>query len=472
MNKTHGRMTEDVTAAAGLRAGAVVLICIALALSLRLSGAPPVMANTASLVGLAIGFWALGVLPEALTGLLFMLGAVTIAGLDPSVVFSGFSTTAFWLIFAGVILSASTTRTGLSHWLAGRFLTARFGTAGYGMRVTAVVGFSAALALILPSTLARVAILLPLVIALCDHFGYRVGGPGRAGLVLAAAVGTYIVPITFLPANLPNIVLAGSLESLHGVTLTFGPYLLLHFPVIGLVKGMGLVLILTCLFRELPTSDSDPTPADPGPLSGSALRLMGVLGVTLVLWSLDFLHGVSPAWVALGAAVLCLMPFMRIVDLKAMPFNTAFPMLLYLGAVLGIGAAMIASGAGEAMSRILVTNLPLEGSGNALRLAMLGLVATLTSLLTTTPVAPAMTAPFFGEIATSTGWTIEAVAMSQVLGYATPLLPYQLPPLMLAIAMAGISMRDATRVLLLLALLTTPITLISAHFWWQALGWY
>jgi di/tricarboxylate transporter len=62
--------------------------------------------------------------------------------------------------------------------------------------------------------------------------------------------------------------------------------------------------------------------------------------------------------------------------------------------------------------------------------------------------------------------------MSQVLGYATPLLPYQLPPVMLAMAMAGITIRDATRVLVLLALVTTPITLITAHFWWQALGWY
>ena len=62
--------------------------------------------------------------------------------------------------------------------------------------------------------------------------------------------------------------------------------------------------------------------------------------------------------------------------------------------------------------------------------------------------------------------------MSQVLGYATPLFPYQLPPLMLAMAMAGISMRDATRVLLMMAAITTPITLLSAHFWWQSLGWY
>lgn len=473
MTKNAGPVADHMTAGAGWRAGAVVLAGIGLEVVLRVSGAPSGMAESLALVTIAIGFWALGVLPEALTGLLFLLGAVTIVGLEPAVVFSGFTTTAFWLIFAGVILSASAGKTGLSQWLAARYLNTRFAASSYGTRVGLIVIFASALALILPSTLARVAVLLPLVIALCDGVGYRHGSKGRTGLVLAAAVGTYIVPITFLPANLPNIVLAGSLESLYDISLTFGPYILLHFPVIGLVKGVALVAILTYLFRD------DPSPEDGGqaksstlPLSGSGMRLLGVLCVTLTLWSLDFLHGVSPAWIGLAAAILCLMPFMRITDLKSMPFNTAFPMLLYLGAVLSIGAVMTASGAGEALSRNLVGSLPLEASSDSVRLLLLTVVATLTSLATTMPVAPAMTAPFFGVIANTTGWTVDAVAMSQVLGYATPLLPYQLPPLMLAMAMAGISMRDATRVLLLLALVTTPITLIAAHFWWQALGWY
>lgn len=472
MTEAEGPVATKFIGGGALRAGAVVLIAIGIAVVLRMSGAPSGMAESLALVAMAIGFWALGVLPEALTALLFLLGAVTVLGIEPSIVFSGFATTAFWLIFAGVILSASTTRTGLSQWLAARFLNARFALYSYGARVGLIVIFAAALALILPSTLARVAVLLPLVVALCDAAGYRSGSKGRVGLVLAAAVGTYIVPITFLPANLPNIVLAGSLESLYDVTLTFGPYILLHFPVIGLVKGIALVAILTYLFRDEPAPQDAQADASTIVLSGAGLRLVVVMAVTLTLWSFDFLHGISPSWIGLGAAILCLMPFMRITELQEIPFNNAFPMLLYLGGVLSIGAVMTASGAGEALSRILVNSVPLEDASNPVRLLLLTVVATVTSLVTTMPVAPAMTAPFFGEIAATTGWSVDAVAMSQVLGYATPLLPYQLPPLMLAMAMAGITIRDATRVLLLLALLTTPITLIAAHFWWQWLGWY
>ncbi len=472
MSDTPDRTADRRLNAAAVKAGAIVSICAALGVAMHLGGAPDVMARSLPLVVMAIGFWAFGVLPEALTGLVFLLGSVTLAGLAPPVVFSGFATTAFWLIFAGTILSAAATRTGLSQWLAARFVADRFEAVGYGARVGTVVLFASALALILPSTLARVAIMMPLVIALSDLVGYRDGGRARTGLVLAAAIGTYIVPITFLPANLPNIVLAGSLEALYGVAPTFGSYLALHFPVIGLVKGVALVAVITVLFGKGRETDTVGTHEAPRPLSGAGFRLLIVLAVTLGFWSLDFLHSISPAWIGLAAALMCMMPFMRIIDIKSVPFDTAFPALLYIAAVLSLGAVLTESGAGAALSRGLVDALPLAQSGDFGRLVLLALMAAVTAVVTTMPVAPAMTAPFFAEIASTTGWSIEAVGMSQVLGYATPLLPYQLPPVMLAVAMTGIAMRDAARVLLWLAAVTTPVTLVAAHVWWQALGWY
>ena len=197
-----------------------------------------------------------------------------------------------------------------------------------------------------------------------------------------------------------------------------------------------------------------------------------MLALTLTIWSLDSLHGIAPAWVGLAAAVICLLPFVGILDLKQVPFNAVFSVILYVAAVLGVGGVMTASGAGEALSRFIVDSLPLAEANDALRLAMLTFAATVTALVTTMPVAPAVTAPFFGEIAAVTSWSVEAVGMSQVLGYATPLLPYQLPPLMMAIAMTGIAMRDATRVLIVLAITTSPLMLVAAPFWWGFLDRY
>lgn len=453
----------------------VVGMAVAVAAALEISGAPPVLGRSMGLVIVAIGFWGLGILSEALTGLIFLLGVVTVAGIPAPIAFSGFTTTAYWLVFAGAVISASANRTGLSEWLGATMVKRLRPDLGYGVSVGGVVLFASALALVLPSTMARVAILIPLVLAICEASGYGGASRRRTGLVLAAAIGTYVVPITFLPANVPNMVLAGSLEAIHGVTLTFGGYMLLHFPVIGVVKGVALVAIITLLFAKDPQITPPHLVAEGAALaamSAPARRLMLVMAITLVLWTTDVVHGLSPAWVGLAAAIICLLPASGIMRLPDLPFQTVFPMLVYVGAVLGIGAIMIESGAGTWLSGLLLSNFPLAHASDFTRLAMLSGMATLTSLATTMPAAPAITAPLFGEIAAMTGWSIEAVGMAQVLGYATPLLPYQVPPLMVAIAMSGISVAAAIRVLLTLALITTPITLVAAHFWWSFLGWY
>jgi di/tricarboxylate transporter len=456
----------------GLQGGAILAAGLAAAAALHATGAPPEVAWTCGLIIFVMGFWGFGVLHEALTGLAFMLGAVMLAGLPPTTAFGGFTTSAFWLVFAGAVLSAAASRTGLSAWLADRLLRPRMAAESYGARVAAVVVFAVGLALILPSTLARVAILVPLVMALAERLGYAAGSRGANGLVLAAAIGTFVVPITILPANLPNIVLAGSLEALYGMAPGFGAYMLLHFPVIGLVKGAALVVIITRLHAEPPTGTPAAEDGTRLTLNPVGRRLGVVLALTLGLWVTDTLHGLPIAWVGLAAALLCLMPAMRIIGLGDLPSASLLPTFVYIGAVLGLGAVLTESGAGAVLSRALVERLPLAGASDFATLSMLAGLATLTGLVATMPAAPAVTAPFFGEIAATAGWSVKAVGMSQVLGYATPLLPYQVPPLMVALAMAGMPMREATRILLILAATTTPVVLPAAHWWWQVLGWY
>lgn len=456
-----------------LRGGAILLCAAAVDVAMRLGGAPAIMADSMGLVLFAIGFWALGILPEALTGLLFLLGAVVLAGHAPQVAFSGYTGSAFWLIFAGAVLGAAASRTGLSRRIAGLVIAPRFHAVGYGTHIALIVGFSTALALILPSTLARVVLMLPIAVALADRLGYAADGRGRVGLILAATIGSYMVPITFLPANLPTVVLAGSLEKIYAITPTYGRYLLIHFPVIGIIKGVALVVLLRALFHETPRPEAvSAATSSAEPLSPAARRLMLVLAATLALWTTDTLHGISPAWIGLGSAIVCLLPATRIITLKELPSESMFPTLLYVGAVLGIGGILSQSGAGAALAEVIVQIMPLADVGDGMRLVLLTLGGAVTGLVSTMPVAPAISAPLFGEIATATGWSVEAVGMAQVLAYAAPLLPYQLPPLIWAIAATGISLWAVTRVLLILAVVTTPLTLLAAHFWWPLLGLY
>jgi di/tricarboxylate transporter len=456
----------------------VTAVATAVGVSLHFQGADHQLTFGSALVILAVGFWALGALPEALTGLIFLVAVVIIGVSSPQVAFAGFTTTAFWLIFAGIILGLAVNRTGLAAWVAGHMLAFRDGLSGkdpaYGRVVALIVLLSAGLGLVLPSTIGRVALLVPLVLSLGQQLGFPKGSRGSAGLVLAAALATYVVPVTFLPANLPNMVLAGSLEALYGVTLTYGAYLFLHFPVLGMVKGIALAFLVTALFREDPRSveGDENTVVEAPRLSPEAKRLAVILLLTLTLWASDVIHGVAAAWVGMAAAIICLLPFMRILPFEDFATKVQLPALIYIAAVLGLASVMMDSGVGAALGQWLIVMLPLAGASDAVVLGLTAALGVVTGLAATMPGAPAVAAPLFPQIAELTGWSVEAVGMTQVIAYATPLLPYQVPPLVVAIAIGGVRFADATRLMLLLAAVTTPIIAPLALLWWEILGWF
>ncbi len=191
----------------------------------------------------AIALWATGVLPAHLTGVAFLLFAMLLAVAPAAVVFSGFHSIAVWLVFSGLVLGVAIRTTGLGAWIS-EYLLGVFG-ASYRSLVGGIMIVGVAFSLVLPSSIGRIIILLPIITALCDRLGFAPGSRGRTGLVMAVGLGTLIPAFAVLPANVPNIVLAGSAETLYGISMSYGGYLLAHMPVTGIFRGLavyGLIL--------------------------------------------------------------------------------------------------------------------------------------------------------------------------------------------------------------------------------------
>ena len=144
------------------------------------------------------------------------------------------------------------------------------------------------LGFLVPSAMARAVILMPVVLALAEHLGFGPGDRGRTGMVVATAVCGYVVPATILPANLPNAVLLGAADTLYGLQITYGEYLLYNFPVNGALKAVLLCGSLVCrLFPATPAPRSGPAVAKPAPLSRDGRRLLWLLLACLALWITD-----------------------------------------------------------------------------------------------------------------------------------------------------------------------------------------
>jgi hypothetical protein len=87
-------------------------------------------------VGFAILSWSFGLFAEPVTPLLFFIFVVLFHVAKPSVVFSGFASTAWWLVSGGSVTAVAVQVTGLGRRLAD-LLFGRFGTS-YPRAVTAV----------------------------------------------------------------------------------------------------------------------------------------------------------------------------------------------------------------------------------------------------------------------------------------------------------------------------------------------
>lgn len=446
----------------------VTTLCGVLLLIWPLAGLTIDQSRAAGLALIAIGFWATGQLPEHLTALLFFLLAMLINVAPSRVIFSGFSSAALWMIFAGLVIALAVKSTGLGERLA-RSIALRLGS-HYVYLIGGVLVVGLLLGFLMPSSVGRIVLLMPITLALAEHFGFGPGTNGRTAVVLAAAFGTFVPTFAILPANVPNMVLTGASETLFHIAPFYGEYLLLHFPVLGFLKSIVIVALIVWLYPDQPNKTIDDS-IRPTPLSRSEWQLTWILALSLAFWLTDFIHHISPAWIALAAALLLAMP--RIGLINARQFNTEinYNPLFFVAGVLGLGALISYSQLGARLAEQLTAIIPLEPGNNLLNYASLTFIAMVTGIAATLPGVPAVLTPLADQMSLSSGLPVKTVLMTQVLGFSTTFFIYQAPPLVIAMQLAGEKSRPAIKLCLLLAFVTILVLLPLDYLWWHWLGW-
>ena len=424
--------------------------------------------KAAVIVILAIGLWTTGWIPEWLTALVFftlcMMGKVAPA----AVVFAGFASSATWLVLAGAVIGGAIVHTGLGDRLAGR-LAPMIGRS-FIKAVMAVVLFGVGLTFAMPSAMGRVMLMLPLVDVLATRLGYPRASRGHRGIVLAGVFGTYLPAFAVLPANIPNNVFVGTVEVVLGTAPTYGQYLLLHFPVLGLLKIILIIPLILWLYRDTPQEQPDEETAQTAKASPDEIHLAVLLVVAVALWATDGWHGIPAAWIGMLVAVWCLYPGSGLMGPR--PFSSLrFEPVFYVAGIVSLGVIADQSGLGTRIATWALSVLPLEPNAPAQTFGILSGLSTLVGLAVTLPGVPPVMTPLITPLAAATHWSPLAVAMTQVIGFSTVLLPYQAPPLVVARQSSGLTTGDVTRMCLLTAAVTIVLLWPLDYVWWRALGW-
>lgn len=443
-------------------------ISLTLAALLIFGPVPQPMGRTGAVVLITLTLWSTALIPPFLTALIFF-AAVLIPGLaGPDLVFAGFSSAAVWLIISGFVIGAAIIQSGL----AARMAEALEPIAGNSyLRLIAVMTIAAmALGFIMPSSVGRAVVLIPVGMALADRLGLQKGSNGRIGLAVALTLACNMPSFAILPSNIPNMILAGAAEGQHGVTFGYLSYLALHYPVLGIVKSAMTVALVVMVFPDS-IAHVMPISATRRALSFEERRVGVILLITLALWMTDRLHGVGPAWVGIATAVMLMLPKIGVVPPKQFNASVDFGMVLFVAAALALGAVVNSSGIGTLVGGVMTRILPLQEGASFSNFMSLSGMAGLMGLITTNPGVPTVLTPMAPDLALATGLPIKTVLMTQVVGFATVIFPYQVGPLVLAMQLSGESLRQILRVTIPLGVLTFVILMPMDWVWWRILGW-
>jgi di/tricarboxylate transporter len=446
-----------------LAAGVAVLVAIFIAVTDPFGD--EAISRASALTILIIGLWATGVMAEFKAALLFFTLAMLFAIAPADVTFAGFGAGATWLIFSGLVIGVGVHTSGLGKSIAVR-LSSMFG-GGYSRTIVGILIVTLVLGFIMPSSMGRVVLMMPIAIALAKEMGYEPNSRGYVGVTLAAGFGCFFMPYGILPANIPNVVLHGIVEEQFGFSLIYGEWFALHFPLLSVLKVFILWGLIMLLFPAKSMSDQER--ADIPPMSPVEWRLLWILMAAVVGWATDFIHQVSPAWIGMLAAMLFMTP--KLGNVTSADFaKINFSVLFYVAAILGLGALVNHSGLGSTMAERLISVLPL-GQNTFQDFMTISFTGMAIGTFTAAVGVPILLTPLAEPLVAGSGFSLKAILMMQALSFSTPYLVYQSAPIVVAMGMAGVRLVDGTKLIALLAVVTALVIFPLSFLWWQFLGW-
>lgn len=455
----------------GLDIRQIAILAAITVLAVGIAALPSPTADQRPMLGLAVvvatvSLFATGVVHGLVISAAFFVLALGTATAPVWVLASGLWANATLLIFGGLIIGTAADRSGLGRHVARGLL--RHFLRSYPHFLLGILIGTGALSFLIPSTMARLAITLPIVIGLAKEAGYPQGSPGYSAAILTAVAGNFLTAYGVLPANLVNVIAHGAAEQLYGRQVGYFEHLLLYAPVLGIAKAATFLGLALLLFRAPPPTAVAAT--ERTPMGRDAKRLAILLGVTVVLWATDSLHGLKPGWIAFGTGILCLLPPISLMRPRETVDMHRLNAVLSVPAALGLASVLTYSGAGDLISKAALELVQLEGRSAGFGFAMIALVTAAVALLATTVGTVAIITPLLGTVEATTGLSIKAGLVAEMVGLQALFFHYEAVPIMVGIALGGVTPLTAARLMVPLAVSGLVIILPLALLWLKVLG--
>ena len=412
---------------------------------------------TIAIVALLVTLWTNEALPLGVVSLLPIILFPVFGILETNAVAANYSKSIIFLFLGGFMLAIAIEKIELHKYFSAKLLSFFPKTARgiiYALAIT-----SALLSAILSNTTITL-MLMPIALFLSENIRLKVR------FLLATAYGASIGGILTPIGTPPNLILLGFLEEHRLSIMTFGSWMLLMLPIVGLM----LLIMPYILSLGVSSECVEDVKHEVVKLNSEQKRLYGIIGLlAFVLIANTFMKQIigvalNEKLVLLGFGLLMFVPkigFLTWDDTRNIPYEIIF----LFGAGFSIAAAFISTGLAEEIAQKLhaVSSLPL-----LVMFIAIALFVTFSTEITSNTALISIAIPIFYEFSKY----MPEIQSAMILMVATVaasyafMLPIATPPNAIVMSSRIISIKEMAMVGLKLNFIGVVVLSLVAYFVW------
>lgn len=448
-----------------------------------------------AILAFAVIIWMTEAIDYAVSAIVIAVLMAFLLGLAPSVAdpkvllgtsralalaFGGFANTALVLVASALFLAAAMTVTGLDKRIALSILS-RVGTKTNHVVIgTILVGF--VIALMVPSTTARVACLVPITLGIIAAFGVDKRSVFASMLMITTVQTASIWNVGIKTAAAQNMVATGFIEKAFGQSITWLEWFIAAAP-FAVLMCVALYFVMTLMMppevAEVPGGRDGirKSLAELGPMKASELKLL-LLTVTLIgFWATEgVLHKFDTSTTTITAVALMFLPGFGILTWKVAQPRIPWGTVILFGVGISLGTALLQTKGATWLADIVVAEFGLK---NATAMFILGVMSLFLVVIhlgfaSATALAAAMI-PIVIAVLTSVATPgINMIGMTMVLQFVVSfgfILVVNAPQNMVAYGTETFSARDFVRTGFVLTIIALALVMLLGATYWRWLGY-
>lgn len=393
---------------------------------------------------------------------------------------SGFASSAVALVAAACFIAAAMTATGLDRRIALAVLSRVDASTHHIVIGAMVVGFL--LSFIVPSTTARVACLMPIMMGFILAFKVDRRSRFAALLVITAAQTASVWNVGIKTAAAQNMVAIGFIEKQFKTTISWTEWFVAGAPFSALLSVAVYFIMVRMLKPEMKEiAGGQATIREQltalGPTTAREWKLLGLVLVLLGFWATEnVLHRFDTSSTTIAAIALMLLPRIGVMDWKESQRGFPWGTVVLFAVGISVGTALLRTNAAAWLANLIVLHLGLQQASAFAILMLLSLFLVVIHLGFASATALASTMiPIVISVLTQVQTPgINVVGMTMLLQFVVSfgfILPVNAPQNMIAYGTDTFAARDFIRTGLVITVAALALLVLFALTYWQWMGY-